>query len=128
MKLQRQIALMWLALAADADAHDWYTDKTDPILHSKCCGNNDCHPLDPDDVRPAKDGYFVRQPHPYHRNDPPTGVWFIPKERVQAAPDGKFHICAALVPTRRVGRYRMRWMCFFAPMGTSSIARSYQHS
>jgi hypothetical protein len=29
-----------------------------------------------------------------------------------------------LMPTRRVGRLRLRWMCFFAPKGTSSIAPS----
>jgi hypothetical protein len=29
-----------------------------------------------------------------------------------------------LMPTNRVGGLRMRWMCFFAPRGTSSITRS----
>ncbi|MFI0842374.1 hypothetical protein [Mesorhizobium sp. IMUNJ 23232] len=132
---QRHFAcqLLWLALAGEAGAHDWYTDKIDPVLHSKCCGNRDCHSLNPDDVRSAKGGgYFVRQPVPHYRNDPPVGEWFIPKERVQTAPDDRYHICEALVPINRFVSpysdvetdYRLRWMCFFAPMGTSSIRKA----
>lgn len=117
-------SLIWLIPTVAADAHDWYTDKTDPVLHWKCCGDRDCHPLDADDVRKAEGGgYFVKQPQPYHRNDPPTGEWFIPRERVQVAPDERYHICETLVPTNRVGKLTMRWVCFFAPMSTSSIGR-----
>lgn len=117
-------SLMWLFLIVEADAHDWYTGKTDPVLHSRCCGHKDCHPVDTDDVRPAEGGgYFVKQPQPYPRNDPSTGWWFIPRERVQTAPDDRYHICESLFPTFRVGRFRMTWTCFFAPRGTSSIRR-----
>ena len=101
---QRRIfSLVWLVLSFDADAHDWYSDKTDPVLHFKCCGNRDCHAIASSDVRTARDGYFVKQPQPYARNDPPTGEWFIPRERVQVAPDDRFHICESLMPTFRVG-------------------------
>lgn len=123
---QRGIAsLVWLVLTVDADAHGWYTGKTDPVLHWKCCGQRDCRPLNDADIRLAEGGgFFVRQPEPYSRNDPPTGEWFIPKERVQASEDNRYHICETQVPTRRVGRLTMRWMCFFAPMSTSSIERA----
>jgi hypothetical protein len=103
----------------DATAHDWCTGTTDPVLHSKCCGDRDCHPIGSDKVRETPDGYYVRQPEPISRNDPPTGEWFIPKNRVQAAPDDHYHICEMLFPAVRIGRVRMRWMCFFAPRGTS---------
>jgi hypothetical protein len=124
---QKGIAsLIWLVLIVDADAHDWYTGKSDPVMHWKCCGKRDCRPLDNDEVRPARDGsgYFVKQPEPYSRNDPPTGEWFVPKDRVQASEDNQFHICETLVPTGRVGKLRMSWMCFFAPMSTSSIEQA----
>lgn len=115
----------WLALIGQAAAHGWYTEKTDPVLHYKCCGNEDCHPLDSGDVRSARDGgYFVRQSQPFYRNDPPTGEWYIPKDRVQAAPDDRYHICEPLVPAYRVGKLKRRWTCFFAPMSTSSITPS----
>ncbi|TIV61851.1 hypothetical protein [Mesorhizobium sp.] len=125
MKRKHVVSLLWLAPVGQSDVHGWYTDKTDPVLHYKCCGNEDCHPIDPDDVRPARDGgYFVKQPQPFYRNDPPTGEWYIPKDRVQTAPDDRYHICEPLVPTNRVGRLKRRWTCFFAPMGTSSATRT----
>jgi hypothetical protein len=115
-------ALICLVLIGDANAHGWYTGKTDPVMQWKCCGNRDCRPLDEGDVRPAPGGgFFVRQPEPYSRNDPPTGEWFIPKDRVQASEDNHFHICETLFPTRRIGRLTMRWMCFFAPMNATAI-------
>lgn len=120
-RLPGGIAFVWVILAGNANAHDWYAGKTDPVLHFRCCGNRDCHPIESSDVRPTKDGYYVKQPEPSSRNDPPTGEWFIPRDRVQAAPDERYHICESLFPTFRVGRYKMRWTCFFAPLGTGSI-------
>lgn len=125
-------ALIWLALANSANAHDWYTGKTDPVLHYDCCGNKDCHPIDPDDVRETKDGYLVRPPRPAYMNEPQEAERFIPRERVQAAPDDSYHICERLmtlyrtiIPHMKFEAYqRFRWTCFFAPRGTSSIARS----
>ncbi|WP_189521376.1 hypothetical protein [Mesorhizobium sp. M1B.F.Ca.ET.045.04.1.1] len=132
-QFQTTIALMWLVLASDANAHDWYTGKTDPVLHYDCCGNKDCHPIDSSHVRMTKDGYFVRMPRPTYMNDPQQGEWFIPRERVQAAPDDRYHICERLVtfyrtimPHMKFEAYRrFRWTCFFAPRGTSSIAQTH---
>lgn len=129
---RRHIALIWLALTGDAEAHDWYTDKTDPVLHYKCCGQNDCHPVDPNEVRSTREGYYVKLYRPSYLNDPPGEEWFIPWERVQSAPDDRYHICESLFPVYRTiapntnfeTRYRFRWTCFFAPMNTSSIAQS----
>lgn len=132
-QFQTTIALMWLVLASDANAHDWYTGKTDPVLHYDCCGNKDCHPIDPDDVRATKDGYYVRLPRPAYMNDPQQEEWFVPRERVQAAPDDRYHVCERLVtfyrtimPHMKFETYRrFRWTCFFAPRGTSSIAQTH---
>ncbi|MET3594619.1 hypothetical protein ABID26_004027 [Mesorhizobium shonense] len=131
-QFQRPIALMWLVLANDANAHDWYTGKTDPVLQYDCCGNKDCHPIDSDVVRETKGGYYVRLPRPAYMNEPQEAEWFIPRERVQAAPDDRYHICERLMtfyrtitPHMKFEAYqRFRWTCFFAPRGTSSIAQA----
>jgi hypothetical protein len=121
-RLQWLIALICSVWAGDAYAHSWYSGKTDPVLHLECCGGHDCHPVTSSDVRSAPEGYYVRQPQPYSRNDPPTGEWFVPRDRVQSAPDDNYHICENLYPTYRVGKLRMRWTCFFAPRTTASIS------
>jgi hypothetical protein len=127
-QLLGHIALAWLVLPGDADAHDWYTGKTDPVTYHDCCGSKDCHPIDSRDVRETKDGYFVRL-HPLYLNELQEAEWFIPRERVQAAPDDRYHICERLmtfyrtiIPRMKFAAYqRYRWTCFFAPMGTGSI-------
>ncbi|TIS49863.1 hypothetical protein [Mesorhizobium sp.] len=129
-QMQWLIALISLVLASDANAHDWYTGKTDPVLHYDCCGNKDCHPIDSSNVRMTKDGYFVRMPRPTYLNEPQEAEWFIPRDRVQPAPDDRYHICERLMkfyrtitPHMKFEAYqRFRWTCFFAPPGTSSIA------
>jgi hypothetical protein len=35
---KRYLALAWLALLGNAEAHEWYSGKTDPVLHYDCCG------------------------------------------------------------------------------------------
>ncbi|WP_140871538.1 hypothetical protein [Mesorhizobium sp. B2-8-3] len=129
---KRYFALAWLALIGNAEAHDWYTGKTDPVLHYDCCGGNDCHPIDPSHVRMTKDGYFVRPPRPFYPNEPQEPEWFIPRERVQTSPDDQYHICERLMTFYRTltphmsfeAYHRFRWTCFFAPPGTGSIGRS----
>lgn len=126
---RRRIALAWLVLAGNADAHDWYTGKTDPVLQYDCCGNKDCHPIDSRDVRETKDGYYVRLPRPSYLNESQEPEWFIPSERVQASADDRYHLCERLmtfyrtiIPHMKFEAYqRFRWTCFFAPKGTSSI-------
>ncbi|RAZ78432.1 hypothetical protein DPM35_07635 [Mesorhizobium atlanticum] len=125
---KRYFALASLALLGNAEAHEWYTGKTDPVLHYNCCGGKDCHPIDPDYVRMSKDGYFVRPPRPFYLNEP---QWFIPRTRVQTSPDDQYHICERLMTFYRSPAphmsfetyHRFRWTCFFAPRGTGSIAR-----
>lgn len=125
----RHVAWVWLALVGDADAHDWYTGKADPVMRYDCCGDKDCHPIDPSDVRATKDGYYVRVPRPTYMNEPQEAEWFIPSERVQTAPDDRYHICERLMtfyrtitPHMKFEAYqRYRWTCFFVPMGTGSI-------
>ncbi|TIV75047.1 MAG: hypothetical protein E5V79_01965, partial [Mesorhizobium sp.] len=96
-QFQITTALMWLVLASDANAHDWYTGKTDPVLHYDCCGNKDCHPIDSSNVRMTKEGYFVRMQRPTYLNEPQEAEWFIPRDRVQPAPDDRYHICERLM-------------------------------
>ena len=130
---KRVVSFMWLALAGNADAHDWYTGKTDPVLGYNCCGNKDCHPIDSSNVRATKGGYYVRLPRPAYMNEPQEGEWFIPRARVQEAADDRYHICERLTtfyrtitPHMKFDTYqRFGWTCFFAPMGTGSIARSH---
>lgn len=128
-RLGKHAAWVWLAFSGEADAHDWYTGKTDPVVGYKCCGDKDCHPIDPGDVRATKDGYYIRVPRPSYMNEPQEAEWFIPRERVQAAPDDRYHICERLMTFYRTilphlkfeAYHRFRWTCFFVPMGTGSI-------
>ena len=128
---RRRIALACLVLSGNADAHDWYTGKKDPVMQSDCCGNKDCHPIDPSEVRETKDGYYVRVPRPAYMNEPQEPEWFIPRERTQASPDDRYHLCEHLmtfyrtiIPHMKFEAYqRYRWRCFFAPKGTSSFER-----
>lgn len=127
---KRYFALAWLALIGSAEAHDWYTGKTDPVIHYDCCGNKDCRPIDANDVRETKDGCFVRPAHRIYLNEPQEPEWFIPRERVQTSPDDQYHICERLMTFYRTLKphmsfeayHRFRWTCFFAPPGTGSIA------
>ena len=121
------IALAGLLFAGDADAHDWYTGKKDPVLQYDCCGNKDCYPIDSRAVRETKDGYYVRLPRPAYLNEPQEPEWFIPRERAQASLDDHYHLCERLMTFYRViiphtkfqAYYRFRWTCFFVPKGTS---------
>lgn len=127
---QRHFGLVLLFLAGNAEAHDWYTGKFDPVLHHVCCGNKDCHPIDSGDVRVTKDGYYVRPPGSAYLNGYQEAEWFIPRERVQSSPDDSYHMCERLmtfhrtvIPHTQFETYqRYTWTCFFAPKGTSSIA------
>lgn len=128
-RLAGHLAFAWIVLPGDAEAHDWYEGKSDPVLHYDCCGIADCRPVKSDDVRMTKDGYFVRTPRPGFLNQPHEAEWFIPRDRVQAAPDDQYHICERLMPHHRTivphlkyeTYHRMTLTCFFAPMGTGSI-------
>lgn len=129
---QWHAALIWLALVGDAAAHDWYKGKTDPVRNYQCCGNEDCHPIDSSAVRSTKDGYYVRLPRHWYMHYAQEAEWFIPKERVQSAPDERYHICERLMTSYRTiiprlkfeAYHRYQWRCFFAPMSTGSIART----
>ena len=133
MRLPRgRIALAWLVLAGNADAHDIYTGKKDPVMQSDCCGNKDCHPIDANQVRETKDGYYVKLSRPAYMNEPQDLEWFIPRERVQASPDDRYRLCERLMPFYRTilphmnfeAEQRYKWRCFFAPKGTSSIGKA----
>jgi len=108
------------AMASSVHAHDWYSDKSDPITQKACCGQNDCRPIPATDVRELPNGFFLYMP----RN------WTIPPDRVQRSPDFEYHICSTITyvgPDQRHGlgwppgntaTYELRMICFFAPPGT----------
>jgi len=64
-------------------------------------------------------------------NEPQEPEWFIPRERAQASPDDRYHLCEHLmtfyrtiIPHMKFEAYqRYRWRCFFVPKGTSSIEK-----
>lgn len=37
--------LIIFAMAPKANAHDWYTHRTDPVFGNRCCGGTDCKPV-----------------------------------------------------------------------------------
>lgn len=100
---------------APAHAHDFWEngEPVDPVTKFKCCGKNDCRPLDPAEAQETDGGWHVLDAQ---------GVWrFLTFDRVQPSPDGKFHVCewgqadssSEEVSTMTAGRIK----CFFAPMG-----------
>jgi hypothetical protein len=101
-------------LTLPAAAHDWYSDRKDPVTATKCCGGKECHRLDPDDVTALPGGNFLIY----------RGQHRIPRDRVQVSEDDDYHICEVVYemsgPDHRRASQRY-WICFFAPSGTSAI-------
>lgn len=90
------IALAMLAGGAAACAHEkwWNGREIDPQTRKVCCGDNDVHHLDRDQVRAVPGGWLII----------PTGE-VIPENRTQPSVDGEF--------------WHFVWggdtKCFFAP-------------
>jgi len=113
-RLGRTVILVTLA-GTPAQAHDWYTHKQDPYTHSDCCGGEDCHPIEADDIRQLPNGDYVYTPY----------RWTIPRYRAQQSADDQYHICVTTKVLEELkGRPEMLrgWTCFFIPPHTSSIA------
>jgi hypothetical protein len=105
----RAIAAVTLAafFMSGASAHDQWANGTwvspklkDPITQRLCCGENDCFPMEEDQVRIERQGYRLLDTNE-----------LIPFERAQPSPDGLFWRCRWGAPKTT--------QCFFAPSNGS---------
>ncbi len=101
-----RLLAMFLAFPiCPAAAHDWYTDKVDPVTRVVCCGGLDCHPVADRDVEQMIDGSYMYLPR----------QWRVPASHVQESPDFRFHICENAAFGQNGTDLEWRWVCFFAP-------------
>ena len=108
-------------LAARAFAHQWYSDKKDPVYNQSCCGGTDCGQLvvTPANVTAEERGYRIRLTLEEARRINPYTVSGIDAlvewNRVQPSEDGNWHICLMTYhrENERGGIY-----CLFAPPST----------
>lgn len=116
------LAIFLLVLAAPAAAHEWYSEKRDPLYpRQSCCGGMDCAQLqiEPGVLSAEADGYRVRLTLEQSRRINPWSkapidaliVW----ERVQPSEDGNYHIC---IMSNHRDNARQGVYCFFAPPNT----------
>ena len=106
------MALVFM-LAGNAHAHDWYTDKENPVTHRSCCGGDDCRRIESKLVMRRPNGDYVVNGR---------RLWQIPRNQVQSSPDGNYHMCETLLHEfdEDVGEHFVfAWTCFFAPSGVA---------
>lgn len=96
-------------LAGEAHAHDWYTNRENPVTHRSCCGLADCSKIDSRLVTRQPDGDYVVSGR---------RLWRIPRNQVQSSPDSDYHLCETVLHEydEEIGEYSVfAWTCFFAP-------------
>lgn len=98
-----------LTAANAAAAHDWYTDKVDPITKRGCCGGEDCRRIEPGLVQSNPDGSYQI----------PSKHYTIPAPHVQLSEDDSFHLCESVHSTG--DRFTQSWSCFFVPRSISGV-------
>lgn len=114
-------AFVFLGPVVAALAHEWYSQRKDPVYKQSCCGGSDCARLmiEPGVLEGTAEGYRVRLSLEQSRRINPYSVFpidaLIPWERVQPSEDGNFHIC--IMSTRR-DHPKDGVYCFFAPPNT----------
>lgn len=105
------------ALAPHANAHSWYSEKTDPVTKHGCCGGADCHELaiTKDNYTPVEDGFRIRLTVEQAQVINPGRLEpldiFVPFERVQPSEDGNYHLCIPRFNNVTYGDF----YCFFMP-------------
>lgn len=107
--------------AVPSRAHDWYSEKRDPVHRWGCCGGHDCATwkLRPGSISAEPTGYRVTLTLAEARAINPSAtagidaivVW----PRVQASEDGNWHLC--LMPYSRTPESGGVF-CLFAPPST----------
>lgn len=112
------LTLVFLALTATfAEAHSWYSEKTDPVTKHGCCGGSDCHEIriDSSNYTPEANGFRIRLTVEQAKVINPGRLEpldiFVPFERVQPSEDGNFHLCIPRFNNVTYGDF----YCFFMP-------------
>lgn len=108
-------------LCPAAQAHDWYSEKRDPVYRWGCCGGHDCATwkIRPGSISAEPTGYRVRLTLPEarainpHSQAPIDGLVVWP--RVQPSEDGNWHLC--IMPYSRTPEAGGIF-CLFAPPST----------
>lgn len=103
-----------------ANAHSWYSKRSDPVWNNSCCGGTDCHELDGRFVTAETEGLRVRLTAEQARAINPKRNLAVDAvvewNRIQISEDGNYHICLMTyfnVMDRRHGVW-----CMFAPPNT----------
>jgi hypothetical protein len=113
--------LISLLMLQPVAAHEWYSEKHDPVTGGLCCGGSDCRQLVivPGVMTAEADGYRIRLTSDQARKINPYRIeavdTLVPWARVQPSEDGNFHIC--IPPTRNL-MMKSDFYCFFAPPST----------
>lgn len=116
-------AALLAAFVVPARAHDWYTNRRDPLygrLHT-CCGGSDCNVVSPEYITILPDGRLhveipigvARAINP-KRQDPVDVI--LPFERLQDSEVNSWAICLKEHDTPQ--DYEQGVYCIFAPPGT----------
>jgi hypothetical protein len=111
-----------LLMTAPALAHEWYSEKRDPVYSNQsCCGGEDCAQLvlTPGVLAAEERGYRIRLTLQQARRINPNAIApidaLVPWSRVQPSMDGNYHIC--IMPSLR-NDARQGVYCFFEPPST----------
>jgi len=104
--------------APQAEAHSWYSKKTDPVFKQSCCGGSDCGMMivTRKVLSAEAEGYHIRltleetrKINPYSQAPIDAVVTW---DRIQPSEDGNYHIC---LMTYHRDNIRGGIYCLFAP-------------
>lgn len=93
------IALVLLMAGAymQANAHEWYTGKKDPLTNNSCCGGSDCAAIPTQWITDVPGGVRVQMTLEQAQQVNPNAVFpvdaFVAEERIQRSPDLEWHAC-----------------------------------
>ena len=108
-----------LFLPTTASAHEWYSQRRDPVYSTTtCCGGQDCSPIPPHAISITPDGHLrvtltvedARRINPVRRYGFDRVIDF---DRIQISEDGQPHIC--LMAHDMEGDPREGYYCVFLP-------------
>jgi hypothetical protein len=118
--MKRALTIVVLCLlATPALAHEWYSQRRDPIYNqTSCCGIADCAPLPPHAISITPEGHLritltvdeARRINPVRRYGFDRIIQY---ERIQISEDGTPHIC--LMAHDMEGDPREGYYCIFLP-------------
>lgn len=115
------LCLLPMGFIVAAQAHEWYSSKTDPVTKQSCCGGTDCsrYVISHHNLFPEKDGFRIVLTidrtiaiNPY--SVAPIDA-FVAYERVQPSEDGDWHLC---ISAHKRDGYTSGVYCLFMPPNT----------